>query len=329
MWNALRQIWSGRFLGAPIVKLAAGVSIFLASAGFFTLLALNFTIKRGEKVTVPNIVNKSVVEALDLLSERNLELRKTGARNSAMIARDYVLSQDPIPGTVVKEGTPISVTISLGSQVSLVPNLVGKTLRETRVELNQANLGIGRISKMHYRSRENVVLAQTPPHNSQVDRETPVDILIGLGPRPREYRLPALVGRPMEKVSAVLESMGLIAGDVTTKLDLSHPQGIILDQDPRPGSRIVEGSSISLVMSTWRVEGEQAERKFSILLYRVPYGFWPRSVKIEVSDPDGARTIYDEVDDPGAEIQLAFGYWAQCTLRVYLDNHLEMERIFR
>ena len=318
-----------RLFDSLIVRIAAGMTIVLAAVGFFMLLSLNFMIKRGEKVTVPNIVNKSVVEALDILSERNLELRKAGARNSALIAENYVLSQDPIPGTIVKDGTPISVVISLGSQVSMVPDLIGKPLREARVELSRAGLGVGRFSKIHYASEKDVVLAQSPMPNEHSNRETPVDMLISLGPRMRQYRLPVLIGRPMDRVSGMLDSMGLVIGEVTTKLDLTHPQGLVLDQDPSPGSLVEEGSSISLVMGTWHGEEETAERKFVTLLYQVPYGFWPKSVKVEVSDPDGVRTLYEEVDEPGATISLGFGYWAQCTVRVFLANNLEIERTFR
>lgn len=312
-----------------IVRLAGGIAVVIASAGILFLLILNLLIKRGEPVEVPNIVNKTVVEALDMLSEKKLELRKGGARNSAVIAENYILSQDPIPGTIVKAGSPVSVVISLGSQVSVVPDLVGMPLREAKVELNRAGFIMGRFSKIHYEGDKDLVLGQSPVPEDYANRETPVDLLVSLGPRPREYRLPVFIGRPMDKVSSVLDSMGLVIGEVTTKLDLTHPEGVVLDQDPSPGSLVEEGSQVSLVMGTWHDEEETAERKYVALLYQVPYGFWPKSVRIEVSDPDGVRTIYDEVDEPGARIRLVFGYWAQCTVRVFLANNLELERTFR
>ncbi|UCD58943.1 MAG: PASTA domain-containing protein [Candidatus Hydrogenedentota bacterium] len=327
--KVLKRYRGKRLIEMPAVKIMLGFSIFLASAGFFGLLSLNLAIKRGGKVTVPNVANRSVVDALDILSERGLELRKAGARNSPIIPENYVISQDPIAGTVVKEGTPVSVVISLGSKTSIVPNLVGKSLREARVELNRAGLRAGRFSRMHDHRARDVVLAQSPEPNRQVDRETPVDMLLSLGLGAREYRLPDLIGLPLEKASKVLEAMGVSIGDITTKLDLAHPQGIILDQAPPPGSLITEGSLVSLVMSTLHGEGTRVERKFGVFLYRVPYGFWSKSVRIELSDPDGSRTIYNEVDEPGAKIKMVFGYSAQCTVRAYLDGNLEIERIFR
>ncbi len=321
------------FFNAPIarfiVKLSVGMFAILFSAGLIGLFTLNLWIKSGEKVTIPNIVNTSVVDALGALSDRNLELRKAGERNSALIAENYVLSQDPIPGTVVKEGTPVMVVISLGSEVAIVPDLAGRPLREAKVELGRAGLGVGRFSKMHHTSEKDVVLAQSPPPNLRVNRVTPVDMLISLGPRPRDYRLPDFIGRPVNQVNDSLDAMGLVVGELTAKVDLSRPQGVILDQDPRAGSLVAEGSPVSLVMATWHAGEKAAQRKFATLLYRVPYGFRPKSIMIEVSDPDGIRTIYDEVDEPGAIIRLAFGYWAQCKVRVYLDNELQPERIFR
>ena len=329
MQNALKHSGVKNLFEMPIVKLVIGVSIFLLSAGMFGYITLNVAIKRGEKVVVPNLVNKSVGEALDLLSERGLELRKTGARNSALIPESYILSQDPIPGTVVKDGTPISVVISLGSKITIVPDLVGKPLREARVELNRAALDIGRFSRMHYDVEEDIILSQAPMPNEEVNRDTPVHLLLSLGPRPREYRLPDLIGHPLEKANKLLDTMGLLIGDITTKLDFSYPQGTVLDQVPRPGTLVTQGLSVSLVMSTMHDEGEQEARKFAIFLYLVPYGFWAKSVRIEISDPDGLRTIYDEVDEPGATIQMVFGYSVQCTVKMYLDGKLETERMYK
>ncbi len=329
VWNAIKQAGLRDLLKIPAARAIIGISVFLLSAGVFGFLTLNVAIKRGEKVTVPNLVNRSVVEALDMLSEKGLELRKTGARNSAVIPRDYILSQDPIPGTVVKDGTPVSVVISLGSKVTAVPNLVGRSLREARIELSRAALQTGRLAKVHYAGAADVILAQSPLPNEEVVRETPVDLLVGLGPRPLEYRLPNLIGHPLEKANRLLDVMGLPIGDVTTKLDFAHPHGTILDQDPRPGSRVVQGSSVSLVMSTMRSEGEQEARKYGFLIFQVPYGFWSKSIRIDVSDPDGVRTIYNEVDVPGAPIRMLFGYTSQCTVNIYLDGKLETERIYR
>jgi serine/threonine-protein kinase len=327
--NAVREKGIRRVFEMPVVRIAVGVSIFLLSAAIVGYLTLNIAIKSGEKVTVPNLVNKSVVEALDILSERGLELRKTGSRNSALIPENYILSQDPIAGTVVKDGTPVSVTISLGSHITIVPDLTGKPLREARVELKRAALRAGRFSRLHYQAGEDTILAQSPEPGEEVERDTPVHLLLSLGPRPHEYRLPNFVGHPLEKANNLLEAMGLLVGDITTKLDFSYAQGTILDQAPAPGSLVTEGSSVSLVMSTMHGEGEEEARKFGMFLFRVPYGFWSKSVRIEMTDPDGTRVLYDEVDEPGATIRLVFGYSAQCTVRVYLDRNLETERIYR
>jgi len=325
----LKQSEKRRLFGTSAFKLLLGTAVFLASAGFFGLLSLNLAIKRGEKVTVPNVVNKSVVDALDILSERGIELRKSGSRNSVVIPEGFVLSQDPIPGTVVKEGTRVSVVISLGSKMAAVPDLVGMSLREARVELKGAGLKVGRFSQMHHHREKETVLAQSLPQNSQVERDTPVDLLMSLGPRPREYRLPNLIGLPLETASMILDAMGVSVGDITAKLDLSQSQGTILDQDPQSGSPIREGLSVSLVMSTLYGEEGRVDRKFGVFLYQMPYGFWSKSVRIEITDSDGSRTVYNEVDEPGATTKVVFGYSAQCTVRVYLDNTLEMERTFR
>jgi serine/threonine-protein kinase len=318
-----------KLLGKSFVKVLIGATLFLGSAVVFGLFALNVIIKHGEKVVVPNVVNKDVAEALDVLSGRGLELKKTGARNSSVIPENFVLSQDPLPGSVIKASTPVSVIISLGSQICVVPDLTGKTMREAEVEMISAGLKTGRISKLHYEKPTDTILAQSPVADQQVARETAIDLLISEGSLPLKYRLPNLKGLSLEKVGRNLQALGILVNDVVSKVDFEHQQGTVLDQNPRPGSLIRRGKSVSLVVSSLRGEGKRLERKYSVFIYQVPYGFRSKSVRIEVADPEGTRTVYDEVDEPGAGIRVVLGYSGQCTVRVYLDNELESERIMR
>jgi beta-lactam-binding protein with PASTA domain len=318
-----------KLLEGPVFGIMIGAAIFLASAALFGYISLNVVIKHGEKVTVPNVINKSVVEALDLLSASGLEMRKTGTRNSSVIPENSIISQDPLPGSVVKEGRSVSVVISLGSELVTVPNLVGKRLREARVDLNKVGLRVGRFSKIHYPEEIDAVLAQSPPPNGQVGRETPIDMLLSLGPRPREYRTPDLIGLSVEEANKIVKTMGVTVGNMVTKVDPTHPEGKILEQNPPPGSFITEGSSVFLVANALRDEASQAKRQLATFLYHVPYGFGERSVTIDVTDLDGTRTVYSELEEPGVNIKVVLAYLGECTVRVYLDGKLDTERTIR
>ncbi|MBI4832302.1 MAG: PASTA domain-containing protein [Candidatus Lindowbacteria bacterium] len=307
-----------RLIENRLVRIVLGACVFFASAAFFGFIALNITVKHGEEVTVP-----------DILRERGLELRKVGARNNAIVPENAVMSQDPPAGTIVKEGRAVSVTISLGSLTTVVPGLAGKSLREARVELNRMNLKAGRFSKIYHKSEKDTVVSQSPPSGREVSRGASVDMLLSLGPAPREYKLPDFVGLPREKAKRALDAMGVKLGDLTVKKDLEHPQDIVLAQKPAPASLVTEGETVSLVVSALQTKEEQLDRKSTVLMYSVPYGFWSKAVRVDVSDADGTRTIYDEVAEAGSNIELPFGYTSQCMVRVYLDGKLDMERTFR
>ncbi len=301
-----------------------GVAVFFAFAGLFGYIALNVVIKHGQKVTVPNIVNKSVVDALDVLGESGLEMRKTGTRSSSVIPENSIISQDPLPGSVVKEGMTVSVVISLGSESVTIPNLAGRPLREARVDLNKVGLRVGRISKIHSPQEPDTVLAQSPSSDKQVVRETPIDMLLSLGPRPREYRTPDLIGLSVGEATKIVKAMGVTISKMATRIDSSYPEGSILEQDPHSGSIIAEGSSISLVRSA--VEPPPVKREITTLPYQVPNGFDRRTVSVDVTDAEGTRTVYSEVEDPGINIKVMFGYTPPCTVKIYLDGKLDIER---
>ncbi len=329
MQNAVKQSHLKRLLETSLMKFALGAALFFGSAVIFGLLALNLVIKHGQKVAVPNVVNKSIVEALDLLSQRGLELKKTGARNSSSIPENFVLSQDPLPGSSVKSGSAVAVSISLGSKIALVPNLSGRPLREAQAEVNSSGLKVGRLSRIHHGKAADTVLAQFPAANEQVNRDTTIDMLVSLGPVPLEFRTPDFTGFSLEQASRTLKAMGIELGDIVTKVDYDHQPGTVLKQDPQPGGLLHQGETVSLVVSSLHREGTRPERKYAVYIYQIPYGFTSKAVRIEVSDPEGTRVVYDETDEPGAGVRVVFAYSEQCTVRVYLDGVLETERIMR
>lgn len=81
----------------------------------FTLGVIYFSL-RGRTVEVPNVVGKSESEASDELEDYGLRMQvnKNRAHNSK-VAPDTISDQYPAPGTVVKTGQLVRVSISLGS----------------------------------------------------------------------------------------------------------------------------------------------------------------------------------------------------------------------
>jgi serine/threonine-protein kinase len=72
--------------------------------------------------------------------------------------------------------------------------------------------------------------------------------LLGGAPSAR-VRVPVLVGEDVARARALLEDRGL-QSKVVRRSSGSRPENIVLDQDPRPGRRVEEGSVVTLTVSS-------------------------------------------------------------------------------
>ncbi len=87
-------------------------------------IAVNSTVKlfvskgpAAKTVVVPNVVGKSLNEAVNEISRKNLKVDSEIIKEKSEKAKDVVLKISPLPGTEVKEGTSVKVTVSSGEAI--------------------------------------------------------------------------------------------------------------------------------------------------------------------------------------------------------------------
>lgn len=309
-----------------IVQAIVYASVLTAAISIGALLSLRVATSARGTVEVPNLYNTSLEQALDQLAERDLELHKAESRYSAVIPQHHVISQDPLPGTTVRRGRPVRVVISKGQEYDNVPNVIGRTLRAGRIMLRKDGFQSGRISWVPHRSPENEIIAQAPPAGAPGVRNSKIDLLVSLGPRKRVYRMPKLTGRSIDETRNALNTLGLELGELDTRIDPTLPQGQVLEQKPEPGTRIVEGDEVSLVMSIPSEVGRAAQTNFGAVIFRTSPGFFKRQIRIELIDPLGSREIYRQMHLPASEVTVPYTYHVPATVKVYQDDRLVLER---
>jgi len=69
---------------------------------------------RGHTVEVPNVIGKAESEAEDVLDDYGLRMGIRNRAPSEKYAQNTVVDQIPSPGTAVKTGQLVRVTLSLG-----------------------------------------------------------------------------------------------------------------------------------------------------------------------------------------------------------------------
>lgn len=135
----------------------------------------------AEKVTIPDLSNKSESDAELLLSSSKLIKGTVEHRNNDNIPKDQIISQDPAAGEQADAGSAVNIIISDGPLIKMltVPELIGKTEAEAVQALIDANIKLG---KINYDKNDNfiddVVINQSALGDSQIPADQTIDITV-------------------------------------------------------------------------------------------------------------------------------------------------------
>jgi len=224
--------------------------LMVLAFGGSTYFWFNFFIK-GKSLPTPDLVGKSVAEARALCSDLGVSLRidDSARRNSDKVPAGSIAWQNRTPGatSLIKRGTTIRVELSAGPLVLRVPDLSGQNPGTALLRLGQQNLKLGNLSYVDTDARG--ILAADPPKETVVQAQTPVSLLVGVGPSLPLFVMPDLIDHPLDQVRPVLEGHGLKVATVKFEAYPGIRDGIIIRQYPLRGVPVSGRDAISVVVS--------------------------------------------------------------------------------
>ena len=136
----------------------------------------------ASKVTVPNTIGMSQAAAGSALGAAGLDVGAITRKSSATVAAGFVLGESPAAGVSVAACSSVSLVISSGHSVVLVPNTVDLTTPAAARLLTQAGLSLGSIGQASSTSvRPGRVISQTPRAGSSVAPGAEVSLTVSRG----------------------------------------------------------------------------------------------------------------------------------------------------
>lgn len=227
------------------------IYVLIFSIIFFLSTILSFQIVlKGEMVTLPNLIGKTLEEARSELAKRKLSVVQKGAQFDIHWERGKIIFQDPSPGSKIKINKVVKVILSAGKEKVFVPQLVGKNLQYISQILKDAGLRKGKISHVHTsKYAAGKIIAQHPLPMEEVGRNFRVSLLVSQGQKEKKYLMPDLIGKHVAKVIAKLKQMEFNVGELSSSYYPGLDSGIIINQSPSPGSRIQKRNLITMEVS--------------------------------------------------------------------------------
>jgi len=307
--------------------------LFLFAAGISAYLSLTFVIKSEDTVVVPELKGKDLVYSLEMLTDMGLNTKVKGSEYSSTVPKNHIIFQDPEPGAKIKKDRDVRIIISKGTKTIIMPRLTGLPVQQAKIIIEENDL-LSSIESytFHPKFKKDEVITHFPLNGSEIKRNTPIDLLLSLGVRPDAYIMPDMKGTSLNNAILLLEKYNLLTGQVTSVFHKHKPDNMIVLQNPRAGDRVLEGSSVDLVISrrhdrvdTSFLKGETGIRLFR---YRLENGFLRKRIRINVNCFGMQNDFFNELVKPGKEIWVLIPRFTDATVLLYEEETLVKTIVF-
>ncbi|MBQ9994507.1 MAG: PASTA domain-containing protein [Clostridia bacterium] len=137
-----------------------------------------------ELFPVPNFVGKEWNDKLQDDYYTFMLLESTDAEYSDDYKVGCIIRQNIEPGSQVAAGTPIFCTISLGSKMCAIPNIIGMTVNEASVELEKSGLVLGEQTEKYSDSvaAGRIIAITGASVGAKFERDSAIAVEVSLGP---------------------------------------------------------------------------------------------------------------------------------------------------
>lgn len=315
------------------LKIAILLFVFILIVGASAYLTLTMIIKSEDTVIVPDLAGKNIVYALELLTDLGLNTKVEGSEYSTDMPKNNVIFQEPKPGSEIKKGRDVRIIISKGQKSILMPNLANLPIQQARIILEENSLCQGQISSIYSnRIKKDSVIAQVPTTGTMITRSECVNLLVSVGVRPQEYKMPDLKGRFLDSAIPLIENSNLILGKIKSVFYQDKPLNTIIAQEPLSGYFVTEGGTVDLVVN--RKPGKKGHGYLagslggSFFRYRVKDGFLKKHIRVVLNSFGISNTIFDEFVKPGKEIWLIIPNNNNTTVFLYEDDKLIKTQVY-
>ena len=227
------------------VAVSAVVAAVVAAG---TTFALHHSVLLREAIEVPSVIGLPAQSARALIESRGLMFVVGEEREDAKAPVGNIVAQRPMEGSRIEHGQAVDVTVAKAPALVKTPALVGMVLSEAKLRVETAKLVLGKVAEENSAEvKAGNVISQSVAEGSETKVGTAIDLVVskGVGTIP----VPSVVGRSLSKAKDELQKAGFTVGNLRSRSDEDHSDGLILEQSPAANQQAPKGSPVDLVVN--------------------------------------------------------------------------------
>ncbi|MFB6523191.1 Stk1 family PASTA domain-containing Ser/Thr kinase [Streptomyces sp. NPDC056401] len=224
--------------------------VLLVVLGVLLFLGLGtgvWYISSGQFTKVPNLLGKTEAEAKSQLSAAGLGVKRVDRKFSAAFDKGTVMNTDPAGGKRIRGNGAVTLTISRGPEVVVVPDLKGKPLEAAKAELTSVGLTPGAVTQAFSQDvAQGSVISTDPTGGQKRSLDTVVAMVVSKG---RPVPVPRVTGTSLDQARSTLEGLGLKVETAPEEVNSPSPAGTVANQSIGAGSQAAAGDTVTLTVS--------------------------------------------------------------------------------
>jgi beta-lactam-binding protein with PASTA domain len=269
------------------------------------IVAFSLSLRGAEETMVPDVKGMDLASALVKLQDKELYPRISLRFTDDPTDKGRIVEQKPIPGTIVKAGRRIQLTVSRGPVVDKMENYVGQDLNEVKIHLQTLFASARPLVSIKEppvyvfdKSPAGTVLEQKPAPDTQIDGPVALELVVSRGPEKAQVVVPGLIGLSMADALAQIERTNVAVNFTMRKGDGREKLGVVMSETPAPGALMPPTGRIQATVTMPAAEKGMVAGIFERELPEYPY---PLRLSLEVLKPTGERSSLLKVNHPGGK----------------------------
>lgn len=229
------------------------IIIFVVFIGFiflFNSVIMPWYVRHDTLVKVPSVIGMNYEDAVKVLDDADLEGLQGDVRYDASKPIGTILDQNPPAEQMVKDGRRIYLVVSGGENLYDVPNLVGRTVRESKFILAQRNLELQEVeTRPSIQYPPGIVISQVELTGTKLKKGSRVSVVVSTGMDAGDLKIPELVGKNVEEAKKIILQNKFTIGKINFQPSTTVPVNGVIDQYPKANTMAKENQRIDLFVN--------------------------------------------------------------------------------
>lgn len=200
----------------------------------------------GAYIELPITQNRPADEVRGELEKLGFKV-EVSQEFSDTVPAGQVISSVPASASSAHKDSVITLLVSKGVDLRVVPNIIGKPREEAEGLITEVGLNVGKVEEVF--SEEvpaGQVISQVQEPQASLRVDSTVDFTVSKGREPR--KVPELVGKTKDEVAALLTPLVLVA-EYTEAFSDEVPAGTVISQQTAAGTDLFRNDKVLLTVS--------------------------------------------------------------------------------